>query len=122
MSIPKALWALVCRFIFTDSTKIFLQSDFMANIYFLGGTILLGALWRHWAWLRQLTELYTHYYHWVEVNVPLPGNMKLRRYMDRLNEAIIDLRGTPMTDKEIQRAKVAADALAAKDHMRVYHP
>ena len=67
--------------------------------------------------MRQLTSLYTEYYNWVEANVPLSGNLKLRRYMDKLNEAILDLRGTPMTDQEIQKAKLAADALAVKDHM-----
>lgn len=120
MSIPKVLWALACEFIFTDGCRAFLTSDLMTNIYFLGAVILLGAAWRHWAWLRDLTDLYTEYYHWVEENVPLPGNMKLRRYMDKLNEVIIDLRGTPMTDREIQRAKLTADALATKDHMHGY--
>jgi hypothetical protein len=61
-----------------------------------------------------LTALYTEYYYWVEENVPLPGQLKLRRYLEKLNEVIIELRGTPMTDREIQRAKLAADALAEK--------
>jgi hypothetical protein len=121
MSIPKVLWALACELIFTDGCKSFLTSDLMANIYFLGTVILLGTAWRHWAWLRQLTDLYLEYYHWVEENVPLSGNMKLRRYMDKLNETIMDLRGSPMTDREIKMAKLAADALAAKDHMHKFY-
>lgn len=44
-----------------------------------------------------MTELFVEYYNWVEENVPLPGNIKLRRYLEKLNEAIIELRGTPMT-------------------------
>ena len=121
MNIPKVLWTMICTFVLTDGSKAFLASDFMFNVYLLVSIILLGQAWRHWAWFRKLTRLYTEYYHWVEEHVPLPGNQKLRRYMDKLNEAIIELRGKPMSDREIQRAKLAADALAEKDHMAQFY-
>jgi len=117
MNIPKILWAMVCRFVVTDGLKQFLAGDFMSNVYLLVIVILLGQAWRRWTWFRRLTDLYTEYYHWVEENVPLPGNQKLRHYMEKLNEAIIELRGMPMTDREIKMARLTADALAEKDHM-----
>jgi hypothetical protein len=121
MNIPKVLWAMMSTFMFTDGCKAFLISDFMFNVYLLVSVILLGQAWRHWAWFRKLTKLYTEYYYWVEENVPLPGNQKLRRYMQKLNETIIELRGEPMSDREIQRAKLAADALAEKDRMDKFY-
>ncbi|NLJ25251.1 MAG: hypothetical protein GX354_07485 [Firmicutes bacterium] len=121
MNIPKTLWAIVCRFVFTDGCRDLFASDLMFNVYLLVAVILLGQAWRRWAWFRKLTELYTEYYHWVEKNVPLAGNLKLRRYMEKLNEAIVELRGAPMTDREIQRAKLYADALAQKDHMSKFY-
>ncbi len=121
MNIPKVLWAMANRLVFTGGCRAFLSSDFMFNVYLLVVVLLLGQAWRRWAWFRKLTQLYTEYYHWVEENVPLSGNLKLRRYMEKLNEAIIELRGMPMTDREIQRAKLAADALAQKDHMAKFY-
>ena len=121
MSIPKLLWDLVCRYIFTDSCRAFLTSDFMFNIYMFAVVLLLGWAWRRWAWVRKLTALFTEYYNWVEENVPLPGHIKLRRYLEKLNEVIIDLRGTPMTDQEIKMAKLAADTLAQKDHLARFY-
>ncbi|NMB46052.1 MAG: hypothetical protein GX998_06530, partial [Firmicutes bacterium] len=84
MNIPKILWAMVCRFVVTDGLKQFLAGDFMSNVYLLVIVILLGQAWRRWTWFRRLTDLYTEYYHWVEENVPLPGNQKLRHYMEKL--------------------------------------
>ena len=121
MNIPKVLWGMICTFLFTDGFKAFLTSDFMFTVYLLVSVILLGQAWRHWAWFRKLTRLYTEYYYWVEEHVSLPGHEKLRRYMEKLNEAIIELRGEPMSEREIQRAKLTADALAAKDHMTKFY-
>ncbi|NLJ86508.1 MAG: hypothetical protein GX322_08705 [Firmicutes bacterium] len=121
MSIPKALWAIVCHLFLTDAGRAFLTSDFMSNVYFLAVVILLGVAWRRWAWLRQLTDLYREHYYWIEENVQLPGNLKLGRYMEKLNEAIVELRGSPMTDHEIKMAKLTADGLAAKDHMSGFY-
>ncbi|NLA58287.1 MAG: hypothetical protein GX855_05220 [Firmicutes bacterium] len=121
MNIPKFLWELICRYIFTDSCRTFLTSDFMFNIYMFVVVLALGYGWRRGAWVRRLTELFDEYYNWVEVNVPLPGHIKLRRYLEKLNEAIIELRGTPMTDEEIKMAKLTADTLAQKDHLARFY-
>lgn len=118
MNIPAVLWEFLRSYLLSEGLNALLTSDFMINVYFFLVLFGLGIAWKKWRWFRLLGSLYVEYYQWAEQNVALPGNYKLRKYMEKLNQRILELRGRPMTEKEIKRAKLAADALAEKDHLK----
>jgi len=117
LNIPGFLMNLVKTYLFSEGLRTVLTSDWAMNLYFFIALVLIGYAWQRWKWFRLLGSLYVEYFEWAEENVTLPGNYKLRKYMQKLNERIMELRGRPMTEAEIKRAKLAADALAEKDHL-----
>jgi hypothetical protein len=119
MNIPALLLGFLRNYLFSEALRALLTSDWAINLYFFAGLVLVGVAWRKHAWFRLLGNLYVEYYQWAEKTAGgMPGNYKLRKYMQQLNQRIIELKGRPMTDEEIRQAKLAADALAEKDHLK----
>jgi hypothetical protein len=117
MNIPAFLIDFLKNYLFSEGLRTLLTSDWAMNLYFFVALVLIGYAWQRWKWFRLLGNLYVEYFDWAEENVALPGNYKLRKYMHKLNDKIMELKGRPMTETEIKRAKLAADTLAEKDHL-----